>query len=88
MDALATAITDLRKQISTLSEKLEAVMAGAVSTRAISDDDARKEIKGYFEELHGETIYPSDIADALNLEYEMVVRLIQELCDAGEIAAT
>jgi hypothetical protein len=85
---LTSEIADLRKQLSALSEQLEAVMAATAATRDIPDEDAKKEIKEYFEEYHGETIYPSEISDTLHLDYDLVIRLIQELCDAGEIAAT
>ena len=56
--------------------------------RDISDDDARQEIKGYFEALHGEVVFPSEIAENLNLDYDQVVRLVQDLVSNREIAAT
>jgi hypothetical protein len=56
--------------------------------RELADNDARREIKDYFESLHGEVVYPSEIADHLNLDYEQVAKLVQDLVDDGEIAAT
>lgn len=59
--------------------------AAVVQTRALSAKETKAEIKAYFEENHGNTIYPSDVADALAFEYDTVVRMIEELESDGEI---
>jgi hypothetical protein len=39
-----------------------------------------------FEEHHGEILYPSDVAEELSLDYDLVVKLLTELQDEGKIA--
>jgi DNA-binding MarR family transcriptional regulator len=53
--------------------------------REIPVKQAKKEIRKYFNDHHGSVLYPSDIADALNLSYLLVDDLIRELEDEGEI---
>jgi hypothetical protein len=43
------------------------------------------DIKQYFEKHHGEILYPSDVAKALNLPYDLVERLFNELELSGKI---
>jgi hypothetical protein len=54
--------------------------------RSIPDDEAKVRIKTYFEDRHGKTIYPSDVADDLRIEYIRAVRLIEELETDGQVA--
>ena len=43
-------------------------------------------IKGYVEDRHGTTVYPSDVADDLRIEYDRAVRVIEELETDGQVA--
>lgn len=52
----------------------------------ISDQEAKKRIKALFEDKHGHTVYPSDVADELKIDYERVLQLITELEADGKVA--
>jgi len=54
--------------------------------REVSDRQAIKEIKAYFEEHHGESLYPDDVAEALGLPIMQCVRLCRKLAEEGELA--
>ncbi|MBM4462626.1 MAG: hypothetical protein FJ012_04695 [Chloroflexi bacterium] len=54
-----------------------------VMLREITEQQARQEIRQLF--AGGETLYYSDIAERLGLRLDLVVRICQELQDAGEI---
>ena len=54
--------------------------------RSLPDGEAKVRIKGYFEDRHGTTVYPSDVADDLRIEYDRAVRLIEELETDGQVA--
>jgi regulator of replication initiation timing len=56
-----------------------------VKTRVISRKRAKEEISRFFVEHHGEVIYPSDIAEELNLSYFVVEEIIEDLENEGEI---
>lgn len=94
MAKLTEEITKLRTAIEGLSERIAEMNApnddrsGAerIPRAGISEDSAKQAIKAYFEARHGDTVYPSDVADALNLDYDNVVRLIGELERDGRVA--
>ena len=43
---------------------------------------------GNFEEHSNESIYPSDVSEALNLDYDLVMHVIELLENEGRIAKT
>jgi hypothetical protein len=53
--------------------------------KPIPDDEAKARIKAHFENKHGQTVYPSDVADEIRLDYDRVLRLITELESDGKI---
>lgn len=75
-------------RIEALEERLDSLSAPTTQVRQISAAEAKQEIKTLFEERHGEVLFPSDIADELNLEYDFVIVLLAELENEGKIAAT
>jgi hypothetical protein len=94
-------IADLAKEISELAaaiKRLETTLISLEKTitegvpltprpvRTLSDKDAKKEIKKFFEANDGETLYPSDVSEVLNLDYEFVERIVWELENEGKIA--
>jgi hypothetical protein len=86
---LHEAVNSLKHEMTALREQLESVVALAGQRPSeVSDDDAKREIKEYFESLDGETLYPSEISESLNLDYDQVVRTLRDLVEDGEIAAT
>jgi hypothetical protein len=100
-EAFVEAIITLSEEISLLrvaTEHLSASVAAlhlpddkqhaarrAPRGRAITDTDAKAAIKAYFEKRHGETVYPSEIADELHLDYDRALRLIGELESDGQV---
>jgi hypothetical protein len=83
---LAAAIQRLEATLASLEKQIAEAMPLSPPVRTVSDGDAKKEIKQFFEASHDETLYPSDIADVLNLNYELVERLVWELENEGKIA--
>jgi DNA-binding MarR family transcriptional regulator len=91
---LADEVARLRAAIEALSEHIagldswEGIRHATISNaqQSLGDDAAKQEIKAYFEKRHGETVYPSDVADELNLDYDSAVRLIGELEQDGSVA--
>jgi hypothetical protein len=55
-------------------------------TTTIPDEDAAQMIKEFFEAHDGEDFYPDDIANALSLPMEQVVRLCETLANEEKIA--
>lgn len=52
----------------------------------MSDHDAKIAIAQYFKDHDGESIYPSDIAAALRLDYQQAKSVMNELLKEGAIA--
>nr|WP_294514164.1 hypothetical protein [uncultured Rhodopila sp.] len=52
----------------------------------VTDAHAKTLIKAFFEKRHGQTIYPSDVADELRIDYDRASHLIAELEADGKIA--
>jgi regulator of replication initiation timing len=81
----------LRMENQTLRKELENTQTpgsdpeSVVDCREISHEQAKKEVDSFFSDHSGETIYPSDVADALNLSYLLVEEIIEELEDEGKI---
>ncbi len=72
-----------------LKEKIAAMQAtnsaDLLEIRDITREQAKAEIKAYFESHHGETIYPSDIMENLHLDYDLIWELCDELEKEGKI---
>ncbi len=59
--------------------------ARAVPVRMVSDHQARAEIQEYFLRHQSETVYPAQIADALNLPVLKVAELCESLAARGQV---
>ncbi len=59
---------------------------GVVPVRVVSDHQARAEIQEYFLRHQGETLYPAQLADALNLPVLKVAELCEALALRGQIS--
>lgn len=53
--------------------------------RDLSREQAKKEVRAFFKAHHGETIYPSDVMEALSLDYDLVYEICEELEQEGKI---
>lgn len=73
-DAVRTAIRDMVSKVRILE------------VRQVSVAAARQEILSYLKNV--EQAYPSDIADALKLDYDLVMRAFRELRQSGEVEPT
>jgi hypothetical protein len=47
---------------------------------------AKRMIRRFFAERHGETLYPDDVAEAMNLDLSQTIELCRELAVDGAIA--
>jgi hypothetical protein len=88
--ALRRAVDDLTAAIRGLSHPSAAqpspvVHAGDV-TRSITDAQARQDIQEYFMRNLGQTLYPAQVADALNLPLLKVAELCETLAVRGQIS--
>ncbi len=71
---------------SQMAELRSALGFDQPAPRDLTDAQAKKAIRAYFRENDGKGVYPDDIADALNLHLMQVVRICEELENAGKIA--
>lgn len=79
-------IAELERQVAALRSRLDADEAADLhSLRRLSSAAAKKEIKALFERHHGETLYPSDIAVELRLDYDFVVKVLEAMVGEGQI---
>ena len=62
-------------------EKLESIRV--INVRDVSTDKAKKEIIEYLK--NNKKSYPSDIADALQLDFDIVLNIVKELIKEGRI---
>jgi hypothetical protein len=53
--------------------------------REIPREQAKAEIRKFFQDHHGESVYPSDILDSLHLDYDLVCEICEELEKEGKI---
>ncbi|MGB8840857.1 MAG: hypothetical protein WCC64_07275 [Aliidongia sp.] len=92
---LAKTVIALEMKIDHLSERFSA-LEGAIGSMLhsssvallredVSDEHLKQEIKQHFVDHDGETLYPSDISDALNVDYDRVEKLIGEMAEDGKI---
>jgi hypothetical protein len=53
--------------------------------REIPRDQAKEEVRAFFKAHDGEAIYPSDVMEALSLDYDLVYEICEELEKEGKI---
>ena len=58
-----------------------------IELRDIPREQAKREIRQYFNDHHGEDLYASDVGDALSLDVFLADDLMTELVEDGEIKA-
>ncbi|MBI1206030.1 MAG: hypothetical protein GC191_01940 [Azospirillum sp.] len=95
---VAAELRDLRGAVETLTTALrelpQAPVPGIASAplatvpprmvqRRLTDDEARQEIRAFFLKNRGGTLYPDQIAQALNLEIGRVADLCEALAGEG-----
>jgi len=62
-------------------EKLESI--SVINVRNVSEEKAKKEVLDYLKS--NKKAYPSDVADALQLDFDMVLSIVKELISEGRI---
>ena len=89
-------VSTLKAKVASLEERvvtMEGVVAGMGATepepvielRDIPYEDAKAEIKQYFEDHHGEEIDGSDLQENLGIELEIAIQICDELEREGAI---
>jgi DNA-binding MarR family transcriptional regulator len=77
-------IAALEKRVEELSATL-GIPTAAKPARRLTRAQAKSAIKRYFAARGEETVYPSDVASELNVDYDLAAQVISELEAEGEI---
>ncbi|MEI6557078.1 MAG: hypothetical protein WCO00_01625 [Rhodospirillaceae bacterium] len=86
--SLRQAVDALTATVRALSDsgRVGAGGGGGGPARSVSDHQGRQEIQEYFMRHPGRTVYPKEIADALNLPVLKVAELCEALAQRGQIS--
>ena len=81
---------ELRAENESLMAKVVAMQATnsaekILEIREIPRDQAKEEIRAFFKAHDGEAIYPSDVMEALSLDYDLVYEICEELEKEGMV---
>jgi hypothetical protein len=80
---------DLRVENTALKEKVAVMQHNSaekiMQLREIPREQAKAEIRKFFQDHHGESVYPSDILESLHLDYDLVYEICEELEKEGKI---
>ena len=82
--AFTQALREIKERLQRIEDRLPPEES-AVELRDIADDVALKESAAFFAAHAGETLYYSDLSDALRLPLEQVVRICGRLIEEGAI---
>ena len=88
IDTLFEQVRHLQIEVIRLAAQAAQSEAAATKTivvREIDEKTAKNEIKAFFEEHHGETIYPDEVAQFLSLDVEQAIQLCMEIEAEGGI---
>lgn len=89
-------VRSLQKEVQFLKQeiaKMKAMIEGqdtgepTFELRDVSYEDAKREIKQYFESHHGENIDAADVQEVLRIDIQMAIQICQELEREGQIKA-
>ena len=69
-----------------VAELQEVIGVGRGALRKISKAQAAREIRAYFAQHDEQVVYPSDVAEDLNLDYDLVLEAINELEKKGKVS--
>lgn len=56
-----------------------------LDVRDIPREQAKEEVRAFFKDHHGKAIYPSDVMEALSLDYDLVYEICEELEREGAV---
>ena len=85
IDEIEKEVKALKEVITKINSRFDPEGPVIVDLRDVSRDQAKKEIKEYFEAHHGENLYSHDITQALCIELEMVDDVLAEMERDGQI---
>lgn len=88
--ATSEKMDSLQEDLRVLSQRMTAIEKEkaelpVIELRDLTNAKAKDEIRGYFELHDGETIYPSDVAEALMIDYDQVKMLLMQLEADGAV---
>jgi hypothetical protein len=85
-------ISEIEKEVKALKEMIMEMNRTSdneesvtIHLRDIPRDQAKKEIKEYFEAHHGENLYSHNITEALSIDLETVEDVLEEMETDGQI---
>jgi hypothetical protein len=87
---LKVELANLKADIEDLKAKVAALQATnspekVLEVREIPREQAKEEIRAFFRDHHGKAIYPSDVMEALSLDYDLVYGICEELEKDGAV---
>lgn len=65
--------------------KTNEVRSKIIVVQEISKEDAKARIKELFDKHSGENIYPSEVAEKLQIDYDLVLEIVEDLIKEDEI---
>lgn len=89
-------VRSLQKEVQSLKQEIaemKAMLEGqdtaepVFELREVSYEDAKREIKQYFEAHHGENIDAADLQEVLGIDIQMAIQICQDLDRDGQIKA-
>lgn len=89
-------VRSVQKEVESLKQEIaemKALLEGpgtaepVFELREVSYEDAKREIKQYFEAHHGESIDAGDLQEALGIDIQMVIQICQDIERDGQIKA-
>ena len=89
--AATEAVAALTQEVREITERLQRVEDrlptedSAIELRDLPDDRATEEVAAYFTAHAGQTLYYSDLSDALHLPLEQIVRACGRLIQEGSL---
>ena len=94
--AMEADVRSVQKEVESIKQEIaemKAILEGlgtaepVFELREVSYEDAKREIKQYFEAHHGESIDAGDLQEALGIDIQMVIQICQDLERDGQIKA-
>ena len=79
-------INELRAMLEGIKSNINVPIEAVIELRDISIEQAKMEIKGFFEKRHGETLDAGHVMDALNIDYDLIDKALKELANEGKIS--
>ena len=87
MRSIQKEVESLKQEIAEMKGMFEGLGTAepVFELRQVSHEDAKREIKQYFQAHHGKSIDAADLQEALGIDIQMVIQICQDLEREGQI---